>query len=347
MKLVHFLAFSLVLVQAAFGELVCEELGVGVCSFSIASSGKRCVLETYASGDGSMKLQCKTSEVGTNMYMREHIETDECIAACGVDRKSLGISSDSLLDHRFTAKLCSPQCYQNCPNIVDLYYNLASEEGVLLPDLCKALRTSSGRAMTSRFLSSGAAFAPASTAAAAAPTSEAAAFAPTSTASQLPVGICSFSIATSGKRCVLETYASGEGTMELQCKTSEVGSNMYMREHIETDECIAACGVDRKSLGISSDSLLDHRFTAKLCSPQCYQNCPNIVDLYYNLASEEGVLLPDLCKALRTISGRAMTSRFLSSGAAFGPAATAAAAPATSEAAFGPISSVDCAPPPM
>nr|GMD21994.1 cell wall integrity and stress response component 1 [Ipomoea batatas] len=134
---------------------------------------------------------------------------------------------------------------------------------------------------------------------------------------QLPVGICSFSIASSGNRCVLETYSSGDG-----------------------NECIAACGVDRKSVGISSDSLLDHRFTAKLCSPQCYQNCPNIVDLYYNLASEEGgVLLPDLCKALRTSSGRAMTSRFLSSGAAFGPA--------TSEAAFGPISSVDCAPPPM
>ncbi|XP_031120797.1 uncharacterized protein LOC116024033 [Ipomoea triloba] len=162
---------------------------------------------------------------------------------------------------------------------------------------------------------------------------------------QLPVGICSFSIASSGNRCVLETYSSGDGSMKLQCKTSEVV--VGTREHIETDECIAACGVDRKSLGISSDFLLDHRFTAKLCSPQCYQNCPNIVDLYYNLASEEGVLLPDLCKALRTSSGRAMTSRFLSSGAAFGPAASAAAAPTTSEAAFGPISSVDCAPPPM
>nr|GMC60155.1 cell wall integrity and stress response component 1 [Ipomoea batatas] len=173
MKLIHFLAcFSLLFIQTALGELVCEQLPVGICSFSIASSGKRCLLETYASGDGTMKLQCKTSEVvvvGTNM--REHIETDECIAACGVDRKSVGISSDSLLDHRFTAKLCLPQCYQNCPNIVDLYYNLASEEGVVLADLCKAVRSSAGRA-TSRFLSSGAAFGPAS--AAAAPTSEAA-----------------------------------------------------------------------------------------------------------------------------------------------------------------------------
>nr|GMD26718.1 (+)-gamma-cadinene synthase [Ipomoea batatas] len=177
MKFIHyFLAcFSLLFIQTALGDLVCEQLPVGICSFSIASSGNRCVLETYSSGDGSMKLQCKTSEVvvGSNMYMREHIETDECIAACGVDRKSVGISSDSLLDHRFTAKLCSPQCYQNCPNIVDLYYNLASEEGgVLLPDLCKALRTSSGRAMTSRFLSSGAAFGPAAASAAAAPSSD-------------------------------------------------------------------------------------------------------------------------------------------------------------------------------
>ncbi|XP_019160184.1 PREDICTED: uncharacterized protein LOC109156792 [Ipomoea nil] len=184
MKLVHFLiAFSLVVfIQAAFGELVCEELPVGVCSFSIASSGKRCLLETYPSRHGTTEFQCKTSEVAAATSLREHVETDECIAACGADRKSVGISSDSLLDHRFTAKLCSPQCYQNCPNIVDLYYNLASEEGVFLPDLCKALRTSSGREMTSRFLSSGAAFAPASTAAAA-PISEAAAFAPTSIAS--------------------------------------------------------------------------------------------------------------------------------------------------------------------
>ncbi|XP_019160109.1 PREDICTED: uncharacterized protein LOC109156729 [Ipomoea nil] len=174
MKFIHyFLAcFSLLFIQTAMGDLVCEQLPVGICSFSIASSGKRCLLETYASGDGAMELQCKTSEivvVGTNMHMREHIETDECISACGVDRKSVGISSDSLLDHRFTAKLCLPQCYHNCPNIVDLYYNLASEEGVLLPDLCKAVRSSAGRA-TSRFLSSGAAFGPAASAAAA-PTS--------------------------------------------------------------------------------------------------------------------------------------------------------------------------------
>ena len=61
--------------------------------------------------------------------MAEYIETDECVRACGVDRNSIGISSDSLLEPQFTAKLCAPACYQKCPNIVDLYFNLAAGEG--------------------------------------------------------------------------------------------------------------------------------------------------------------------------------------------------------------------------
>lgn len=61
--------------------------------------------------------------------MADYIETDACVKACGVDRNSVGISSDALLEPQFTAKLCSPACYQNCPNIVDLYFNLAAGEG--------------------------------------------------------------------------------------------------------------------------------------------------------------------------------------------------------------------------
>lgn len=61
--------------------------------------------------------------------MAEHIETDACVNACGVDRRTVGISSDSLLEPQLTAKLCSASCYQNCPNIVDLYFNLAAGEG--------------------------------------------------------------------------------------------------------------------------------------------------------------------------------------------------------------------------
>lgn len=109
---------------------MCEELPVGLCSFSIASSGKRCVLETLQSDGGDLGFQCKTSEV-TAVDMPAYIETDECVSACGVNRRSVGISSDTLLETQFTFKLCSPHCYYNCPNIVDLYRNLAMAEGNL------------------------------------------------------------------------------------------------------------------------------------------------------------------------------------------------------------------------
>lgn len=63
--------------------------------------------------------------------MADYIETGACVRACGVDRNSVGISSDALLDPQFTAKICSPDCYQKCPNIVDLYFNLAAGEGII------------------------------------------------------------------------------------------------------------------------------------------------------------------------------------------------------------------------
>ena len=102
-----------------------------MCSYSIASSGKRCLLETYGSSDGTMGYLCKTSEVVVK-NMPEWIESDECVSACGLERHSVGISSDALLEPHFTSKLCSPTCYQNCPNILDLYSNLALGEGKFL-----------------------------------------------------------------------------------------------------------------------------------------------------------------------------------------------------------------------
>lgn len=110
------------------GDLVCEELPIGMCSFSVASSAKRCLLETFTSSDGNPGFQCKTSEI-IAMTTKEYIENDGCVSACGVDRNTIGISSDSLLETHFTLKLCSPQCYYNCPNIIDLYHNLALAEG--------------------------------------------------------------------------------------------------------------------------------------------------------------------------------------------------------------------------
>ncbi|KAK6778382.1 hypothetical protein RDI58_025100 [Solanum bulbocastanum] len=67
--------------------------------------------------------------------------------ACGVDRNSVGISSDALLEAQFAAKLCSPACYKNCDNIVDLYFHLAAGEGVFLPELCKKQKNGPHRTM--------------------------------------------------------------------------------------------------------------------------------------------------------------------------------------------------------
>lgn len=95
----------------------------------MSSEGKRCVLEKRVKRTGEEAYTCRTSEIEVEKQIKGHIESDECIKACGLDRKSFGISSDSLMERGFTQNLCSPQCYQSCPNIVDLYFNLAAGEG--------------------------------------------------------------------------------------------------------------------------------------------------------------------------------------------------------------------------
>ncbi|KAI3677502.1 hypothetical protein L6452_36766 [Arctium lappa] len=149
---------SAILLQGTLGEIVCDDLPTEVCSFSIASSGKRCLLENFENDNGKTGYQCRTSEVVVER-MAEYIETDECVRACGVDRNSVGISSDSLLEAQSVSKICSPACYQNCPNIVDLYFNLAAGEGVYLPELCEKQRSNPRRAMV-ELLSSGVAAGP-------------------------------------------------------------------------------------------------------------------------------------------------------------------------------------------
>ncbi|OVA17719.1 PAR1 [Macleaya cordata] len=177
-QLVLFLALTLSFQGSLGDQIVCENLRKNTCAFAIASSGKRCLIENYASKDGKTEYQCRTSEVVVE-GMTDWIESDECVRACGVDRNSVGISSDSLLEPQFASKLCSPSCYQNCPNIVDLYFNLAAGEGVFLPDLCEAQRTNPHRAMI-ELMSSGGAPGPISSAAfeAVAPSSEAVAPSP-------------------------------------------------------------------------------------------------------------------------------------------------------------------------
>ncbi|XP_010553262.1 PREDICTED: uncharacterized protein LOC104823394 [Tarenaya hassleriana] len=155
-KLAISIIVSSLLLHAALGDIICENLPEEMCAFSISASGKRCVLETE---NVAGKFYCRTSEVDVE-GMVNHVETDDCMAACGVDRKTVGISSDKLLEPGFAAKLCSRACYDNCPNIVDLYFNLAAGEGAFLPDLCEAHRANPHRSML-EILSSGAALAPA------------------------------------------------------------------------------------------------------------------------------------------------------------------------------------------
>ncbi|KAG6523561.1 uncharacterized protein LOC122049003 [Zingiber officinale] len=139
----------------ALGAVTCEELPKDACAFAISSAGKRCLLESIQRGGGPTEYQCRTSEVEVERRMRDWVETDECVRACGVSRDAVGLSSDSLLEHEFAGKLCSAACYQNCPNIVDLYFNLAAGEGVFLPGLCAEHKVNPRRAMA-ELLSSGA-----------------------------------------------------------------------------------------------------------------------------------------------------------------------------------------------
>ncbi|MED6197697.1 hypothetical protein PIB30_059052 [Stylosanthes scabra] len=144
--------WSLVVAILAFalsvqGILECENLSHETCAFAVSSAGKRCVLEKEIKRSGLEAFSCKTSEIEADEKLNNHIESEECIKSCGLDRKSFGISSDSLLESRFTKNLCSPQCYQACPNVVDLYFNLAAGEGVFLPKLCEAQGANSRRGM--------------------------------------------------------------------------------------------------------------------------------------------------------------------------------------------------------
>lgn len=142
-----FIAFtSAICLQSVLGALTCEELPMEVCAFSVASSGARCILEKSILSDGSEEYECLTSEVIAE-EITEWIETEECLNNCGLERIVLGMSSDGLMEYRFTSKLCSPECYNNCHNIINLYFNLAAGEGLYLPRLCQAHRSGSRRMM--------------------------------------------------------------------------------------------------------------------------------------------------------------------------------------------------------
>ncbi|KAK7380312.1 hypothetical protein VNO78_32820 [Psophocarpus tetragonolobus] len=136
-----------VTLQGTLGEIECEKLRHDTCAFAVSWEGKRCVLEKRVKRSGEEEYTCRTSEIEAEKQ-KSHIETEECIKGCGLERKSFGISSDFLLEPSFTRTLCSPLCYQNCPNIVDLYFNLAAGEGVFLPKFCAAQGANARRQMS-------------------------------------------------------------------------------------------------------------------------------------------------------------------------------------------------------
>eukprot|EP00253_Pinus_taeda_P033871 PITA_33871 len=130
--------------QVVYGSIVCENLPREVCALSVSSAGARCVLEKSTLSDGTVQFECQSSDVITEK-INEWIETEECMKACGIERLAVGMSTDALGEGRFTRKLCSPDCYNNCPNVLDLYFNLAAGEGIYLPSLCDAHRSKDRR----------------------------------------------------------------------------------------------------------------------------------------------------------------------------------------------------------
>nr|XP_043634506.1 uncharacterized protein LOC122605610 [Erigeron canadensis] len=135
-------------IQVTLGNniIACENLNKDSCAFAVSSSGKRCVLEKNVRRSGKEVFVCSTSQIDTDK-LTNWIESNECLEACGLERNVLGISSDSLLEPRFLQKLCSTRCYNGCPNIVDLYFNLAVGEGTYLPSLCQAQGDNKRRGM--------------------------------------------------------------------------------------------------------------------------------------------------------------------------------------------------------
>uniref|UniRef100_A0A0C9QLS6 TSA: Wollemia nobilis Ref_Wollemi_Transcript_26193_906 transcribed RNA sequence n=1 Tax=Wollemia nobilis TaxID=56998 RepID=A0A0C9QLS6_9CONI len=134
------------------GGVECEKLPVELCAFAVSSSGTRCVLEkkyTAASSSSttSVEYECQASGIMAEKAM-EWIESEECLKACGLERMCVGMSSDGLAEYSpFSSKLCSEKCQSSCPNIVELYINLAAGEGMYLPHLCEAHRERSRRVM--------------------------------------------------------------------------------------------------------------------------------------------------------------------------------------------------------
>ncbi|KAI5073598.1 hypothetical protein GOP47_0011611 [Adiantum capillus-veneris] len=125
-----------ILVSGISATLLCEDLPIDLCAFAVSSSASRCILEKEVSSQGKVEYQCQTSDVSANEFA-EWVETDDCVHACGIDRQTVGLSSDSFVESGFVKALCSIDCQNGCPNVVDLFEKLAAGEGVSLSRVCE------------------------------------------------------------------------------------------------------------------------------------------------------------------------------------------------------------------
>ncbi|KAL2651671.1 hypothetical protein R1flu_019799 [Riccia fluitans] len=129
--------------QQIESKLQCHMLPIDHCAFAVDSDGDRCVLESIITDNVITAYICQKSviPVGAECPV-EYVETDECIMACGAERLTVGFSTDAFTTTGFTSKLCSTQCREGCPNLVDLYSNIIAGEGTTIAELCSEHRRS-------------------------------------------------------------------------------------------------------------------------------------------------------------------------------------------------------------
>ncbi|MCO5565205.1 hypothetical protein L7F22_018878 [Adiantum nelumboides] len=137
--LLTIMLIGLLHVNPVLGTIECEDLPVEDCAFAVSSSGARCVLEKVVKANAAPQYKCQTSIIMAERPT-EWIESEDCIKTCGLQRLSVGLSTDALLERDFTKRLCFSECRSKCPNINDLYTKLAAEEGMYLPTLCDSLK---------------------------------------------------------------------------------------------------------------------------------------------------------------------------------------------------------------
>ncbi|KAH7438390.1 hypothetical protein KP509_04G013000 [Ceratopteris richardii] len=108
--------------QASAELIYCEDLPVEKCAFAVSSHGLRCTSSIIAEKPKGL------------------LESDQCIKTCGLQRLSVGFSTDALMEDETVQKLCLSDCRKKCPNINDLFTKLAEGEGIDLDSMCKDVK---------------------------------------------------------------------------------------------------------------------------------------------------------------------------------------------------------------